>query len=232
MVNIKRARNIKPMKPNAWTRLHWPLLLLMGAAASSLIWPISGGWLSRLAIGWDVGVGLYLLESVVRIARKPSIDHIRARAAALDEAGPAILPLALTAAVASIVVVTGEAGRIAAGGGATGLAAVLALVTVALSWIFVHVIFAFHYAHIFYAATSHDTDRGGLIFPGDDAEPDYWDFLHFSLIIGVAAQTADVQISDRGLRRTATVHSVTSFVFNTVIVALTVNLAVALLGTG
>lgn len=218
------------MKPTAWTRLHWPLLLLIAVAGSSLLWPDDGGWLSRLALGWDAGVGLFLVESAIRLKRGKSSDDIRARAAAIDDAGPAVLPLALIAAVASIAVVIGEAVRVASGGGSTGTAAVLALVTVALSWTFVHVIFAFHYAHIFYASGTDGGDRGGLIFPGDDAEPDYWDFLHFSLIIGVAAQTADVQISDRGLRRISTVHSVTAFVFNTVIVALAVNLAVGLLG--
>ncbi len=219
------------MKPAAWFRLHWPLLLLMAIAASSLLWPVSGGWLSRLAMGWDVGVGLYLLESAMRLSRSKTVFDIRDRAAAIDEAGPAVLPLALTAAVASIAVVIGEAVRVASEGGSTGTAAVLALVTVALSWTFVHVIFAFHYAHLFYAPAARGADRGGLIFPGD-GDPDYWDFLHFSLIIGVAAQTADVQISDKGLRRTSTVHSVTAFVFNTVVVALTVNLAVGLLGGG
>lgn len=220
------------MKLTAWTRLHWPLLLLIVIAASSVLWPVTGGWLSRLAVGWDVGVGLYLLESAIRLGRGKTTADIRARAAAIDEAGPAVLPLALIAAIASIAIVIGEAVRVASDGGSTGTAAVLALVTVALSWTFVHVIFAFHYAHIFYATGPKDEDRGGLIFPGDDAEPDYWDFLHFSLIIGVAAQTADVQISDKGLRRTSTVHSVTAFVFNTVVVALTVNLAVGLLGSG
>lgn len=218
------------MNPTAWTRLHWPLLLLLVVAASSLLWPLTGGWLSRLAVGWDIGVGLYLLHSAMRLGRGRTVTDIRARAAAIDEAGPAVLPLALIAAVASIAVVIGEAVRVAAGGGSTGTAAVLALVTVALSWTFVHVIFAFHYAHIFYAPDAQNKDRGGLIFPGSEAEPDYWDFLHFALIIGVAAQTADVQISDKSLRRTSTVHSVTAFVFNTVIVALTVNLAVGLLG--
>lgn len=205
-----------------WFRLHWPLGLMILIAASAVLWPLPGGWLSRLALGWDVGVGLFLIESVVRVRRNRSTDAIRARAAALDEAGPAILPLALLAAAASVVVVVGEAAQ---GGGGP---AVLALVTVALSWLFVHVMFAFHYAHVFYSAGTKG-DRGGLLFPGDDAAPDYWDFLHFSLIIGVAAQTADVQIADRGLRRTSTVHSVTAFVFNTVVVALAVNLAIGLL---
>jgi uncharacterized membrane protein len=219
-------------------RLHWPLLLVVLVAASSLLWPIGGGWLSRLALGWDVGVGLFLIESVFKVMRARSTDDIRKRAAALDEAGVAVLPLALFAALASIAVVVGEAVRVAGDAGQDG-AAVLALVTVALSWTFVHAIFAFHYAHEFYAPAEPDSapgkgkgqDRGGLIFPGGE-DPDYWDFVHFSTIIGVAQQTADIQISDRALRRTATVHSVTAFLFNTVIVALTVNMAVSLLGGG
>jgi len=210
-----------------WFRLHWPLGLLILIAASGALWPVSGGWLSRVALAWDIGVGLFLLESAVKVLRTRSADAIRKRASALDEAGPAILPLALIAAVASVVVVVGEAAQTQGGGGGP---AVLALVTVALSWLFVHVIFAFHYAHVFYSAGAQGKDRGGLLFPGDDPEPDYWDFLHFSLIIGVASQTADVQITDRGMRRTSTVHSLTAFVFNTVVVALTVNMAVGLLG--
>ena len=201
-----------------WVRLHWPLVGLLLIAVSSVAWPMPGGWLSRLALGWDVGVALFLIECAVKAGRTRSVDDIRQRSAALDEAGPAVLPLALLAGVASIVVVIGEAMQ------ATGGRAILALVTVALSWLFVHVMFAFHYAHEFYSAGEKGKDRGGLMFPGGE-DPDYWDFLHFSLIIGVASQTADIEISDKGLRRTSTVHSLTAFVFNTVVVALTVNMA-------
>ena len=215
----------------AWLRLHWPLLLVLAVAGSSLAWPIGGGWLTRLALGWDVGVGLFLIETVWKLTRARSADDIRQRAAALDEAGGAVLPLALFAALASIAVVVGEAVRVAGDGEKAGGAAILALATVALSWTFVYLIFAFHYAHAFYAPAANGEDRGGLLFPGGEA-PDYWDFLHFSLIIGVAQQTADIQITDRTLRRTTTVHSLTAFLFNTVIVALTVNLAVGLLGGG
>ena len=206
-----------------WLRLHWPLAVLILIAASGVLWPVSGGWLSRIALAWDIGVGLFLIESAVKVIRTRSADAIRKRASALDEAGPAVLPLALIAAVASVGVVVGEAAQ------GDGGSAVLALTTVVLSWLFVHVIFGFHYAHVFYSAGDKG-DRGGLLFPGDDPEPDYWDFLHFSLIIGVASQTADVQITDRGIRRTSTVHSLAAFVFNTVVVALTVNMAVGLLG--
>ena len=206
-----------------WFRLHWPLALLILIAASGVLWPVAGGWPSRVALAWDIGVGLFLIESAVKVIRTRSVDAIRQRASALDAAGPAILPLALIAAVGSVGVVVGEA---TTGGDGPAL---LALVTVALSWLFVHVIFAFHYAHVFYSAGGKGGDQGGLLFPGDDPEPDYQDFLHFSLIIGVAAQTADVQITGRGMRRTSTLHSLTAFVFNTVVLALTVNMAVGLL---
>ena len=209
-------------------RLHWPLGLLALIAASSVFWSFGGGWLSRLALGWDAGVAVFLIGTLVLVVRNNVPEGIRTRAAALDEAGPAILPLALIAAAASVIGVVGEAAR-AHGGSGAAPEAILALITVALSWLFVHVIFALHYAHAFYSAGEDGKDRGGLLFPGDDA-PDYWDFLHFALIIGVASQTADVQIADKGLRQLSTVHSVTAFVFNTVILALAINLAVGMLG--
>jgi uncharacterized membrane protein len=227
------------MKALSYLRLHGPLALALLIAASSVAWPLGGGWLSRLALGWDVGVSLFLAESALKLVRARSTDDIRRRAAILDEAGVAVLPLALLAALASVAVVVGEAVRAAEDQSEVGGAAGMALATVALSWTFVHLIFAFHYAHEFYAPAvaggahgrAKSRDRGGLIFPGGE-DPDYWDFVHFSLIIGVAQQTADIQISNRALRRTATVHSVMAFVFNTVVVALTVNMAVNLLGGG
>lgn len=211
----------------AMLRLHWPLGAMLLIAASSAVWPYGGGLLSRLALGWDAGVAVFLAGTLMHVWRRSAPDQIRARAAALDEAGPAILPLALVAAAASVVVVVGEAAK--ASGLGPGPEAAIALLTVGLSWTFVHVIFALHYAHRFYSADDKGEDRGGLLFPGD-AAPDYWDFLHFALVIGVASQTADVQIADKGLRRLSTLHSLTAFVFNTVILALAVNLALGLLG--
>jgi hypothetical protein len=121
-------------------------------------------------------------------------------------------------------------GMVASDGKPTVGQAVFSVCTVGLSWLYVHIIFALHYAHGFYAPRDDGKgDQGGLIFPGEE-DADYWDFLHFALIIGVACQTADVQISDRGVRRLSSVHSLTAFVFNTVIVALAVNLAVGALG--
>ena len=123
--------------------------------------------------------------------------------------------------------VIGEAMR---GGASPIVSGLLSLLTVALSWTFIQLIFALHYAHGYYAPANDARSRsGGLIFPGED-EPDYWDFLHFALIIGVANQTADIQIADRRMRRVSNFQSLIAFAFNTVILALGVNLAAGLLG--
>ena len=109
-----------------------------------------------------------------------------------------------------------------------GACSVLAFATVAGSWLFVQVMFALHYAHEFFAEDEEEqSHRAGLLFPGDEP-PDYWDFLHFSIIIGVASQTADIQITSKTLRRLGTAHSLTAFGFNTVVLALTINLLASL----
>jgi uncharacterized membrane protein len=106
---------------------------------------------------------------------------------------------------------------------------VLAFVSVVASWMMVQMIFALHYAHEYYGVDEDDgaRDSRGLEFPGIE-EPDYWDFLYFAIVIGVACATADVNISSKGLRQLGTVHSLIAFAFNTVIVALTINLTAGL----
>jgi uncharacterized membrane protein len=87
----------------------------------------------------------------------------------------------------------------------------------------VHTTFALHYAHEFYRGAK----PGGLQFPSGDRQEnaDYWDFVYFSFVIGMTAQVSDVGITDRIIRRTVTAHGIISFVFNTALVALMVNIA-------
>jgi uncharacterized membrane protein len=146
-----------------------------------------------------------------------------------DEGGTAILVLTVVATIASLAAVAAELRGIKGGDDwVAGVRVALAFFTVALSWVFVHLIFALHYAHEFYApARKGHGLRGGLEFPGDKT-PDYWDFVHFSMIIGVAAQTADIVIVSKTLRRLGTAHSLTAFGFNTVVLALTINLLASL----
>ena len=209
-------------------RLHSALLLgLVVVVAGVLLSPARWDWPLQIAAGWDAGVLAFLILTLVRIRRTRSIDAMRARAARMDQAGAAVLPLSLLAAGASVAVVVVEAAGRSIHPSVS--AALFSMSTIAVSWLFVQVIFALHYAHEFYAPSEADrSDRGGLMFPGDEL-PDYWDFLHFALVIGVAAQTADIQISGKRQRQIATLHSLMAFLFNTVIVALAVNLAVNLI---
>lgn len=104
---------------------------------------------------------------------------------------------------------------------------VLAALTVISSWLLVHSIMAVHYAHIFYrlsARTEAHTHGVGLDFP-EEKHPDFLDFAYFSFVIGMTCQTSDVQITSRRIRRTALLHGVLTFAFNTVILALSINIA-------
>jgi uncharacterized membrane protein len=208
-------------------RLHAALWLgLVVLIAVVALTPGDWDWPTRIAAGWGAGALAFLVLTFARLFRSRSVEAIRKRAAEMDQAGGAVLPLSLLAAAASVFIIVMEA----AGGKPSAASAFFSLGVIALSWLFVHVIFTLHYAHEFYAPKHKGKgDRQGLIFPGEN-DADYWDFLHFALIIGVANQTADIQISSQKLRRIATLHSLVAFLFNTVILALAVNMAVSLLG--
>jgi uncharacterized membrane protein len=179
-------------------------------------------------IGWDALCLSYVIGTLRSMARS-SPDAIRARAARDDSGRAVILSLVLIAAIAAVGAVAIELSLAKSVHGLERAVRVaLAFATVAASWFMVHMIFAVHYAHGFYdRAANRKSDAGGLKFPGDE-EPDYWDFLHFAVIIGVAAQTADVAITAKRLRRLNTVHALFAFTFNTIVVALTINLLAGL----
>jgi uncharacterized membrane protein len=107
----------------------------------------------------------------------------------------------------------------------------LTLLTVVSSWTLVHMVFGLRYAHAFYGDSEvpgvHQ-HAGGLIFPGD-RPPDYFDFAYFSFVIGMTCQVSDVQITSRRMRRLTLIHSVLSFGFNTIILALLINTVSGLL---
>ena len=104
----------------------------------------------------------------------------------------------------------------------------LVAVTQVLSWLTTQVVFAMRYAHEYYEDAGDGTLARGLVFPEENT-PDYWDFLYFSLVLGMTFQVSDVQITRRSLRRVAAAHGLLGFLFNTVILALSVNLAAGLL---
>ena len=188
-------------------------------------------WSTQSILAWDAGC-LFFIVSMIHLLAPQDPKAMQAHAVSQDEGQGVILALVLFAAVASIVAVALEL-SIAKNlhGFAKTLRISLAFATVATSWFLVQLIFAIHYAHEFYAPDVWDKVPGpidqGLKFPGDEL-PDFWDFVHFAVVIGLACQTADIEFTSKTLRRIGTVHGVIAFTFNTVILALGINLMAGL----
>jgi len=184
----------------------------------------------RIALAWmSAAVAFLALTAVVLAGGTP--ERLRERARVQDSSRWVILSILVAVALASLMAAAlllqkqqGEAT------GAIALRIVLAAGVVFTSWTLTHVVFALHYAHTFYGdgPSPGPDDAGGLQFPGDQP-PDFWDFVYFSMVIGMTCQVSDVQITEKRLRRLATLHGVLSFFFNTVILALTINLIVGAL---
>jgi uncharacterized membrane protein len=178
---------------------------------------------TRMLVGWDVGVAVYLAFAVAAMARADTA-RIRRRAALLDEDRVVFLVLTAGAAVASLGAIVAELGVKETAREPAHLT--LAVVTIALSWAFIHTIFALHYAHEYYIENRYKD--GGLAFPGKE-QPDYWDFVYFSVVIGMTSQVSDVAVTAKAIRRTVTWHGVVSFFFNVALLALTINVAASAL---
>ena len=180
--------------------------------------PTSLRLVTRLVVGWDTFAAVYLVLVYIMMFRC-GLAYIKRNAVLQDDGRFLILLMTALGAFASLAAIIFELG--ASQRSAGGLT--LATVTIVLSWAAVHTAFSLHYAHEFYRGAK----PGGLQFPSGDQhiDADYWDFVYFSFVIGMTAQVSDVGITDKIIRRTATVHGIISFVFNTALLALMVNIA-------
>jgi uncharacterized membrane protein len=204
------------------TRPRLFISIAVGLAVMAVLFALSE-WraATKLLVGWDAGVGLYLILAFTLMARS-DVHRLKRRAANQDEGNLGILFLTVAAAIASLGAIFAELGT-AAGQTRQPSQLILATATVVISWAFIHSIFALHYAHEFYGE-GRDRQIGGMSFPDDEA-PDYWDFTYFAFTIGMCAQVSDVTVSSKSIRRTVLTHSVISFLFNAALLALTVNIA-------
>jgi uncharacterized membrane protein len=191
--------------------------ILIGIVAFAVL-PNSLRPVTRALLGWDIFIAAYLLL-VYTMMFRCGLARIKRNAVLQDDGRFLILLVVAFGAFASIAAIVFELGA----SQHSVPALTLATVTIALSWAAVHTIFALHYAHEFYRGAK----PGGLQFPSGDQHEnaDYWDFVYFSFVIGMTAQVSDVGITDKTIRRTATVHGIISFIYNTALVALMVNIA-------
>ena len=181
---------------------------------------------TRSLIAWNSAALLYFALALEMMARS-NLTHMRSRARSQDEGRYTVLALVIMSSVVTLFATAVELSAAKDVHGALKAGHVgLACLTVFSTWFVNQTMFALHYAHDYYSG---DEKRcHGLSFPGDD-KPDYFDFLYASAIIGTSGQTADVTFDTSPVRRLALVHSVLSFFFNTIVLALTINIAAGLL---
>lgn len=177
-----------------------------------------------LVLGFDIGAAAFAL-SAYPLWRTSAPAAMRAHAAR-DDGGRALLLAVAALILLAILVALGGmmAGRARLGAGDLALV----VTTLVLAWFFANLVYAFHYAHLYYDRTETAADRGGLTFPGNTL-PVFSDFCYFSFVLGMTFQVSDVTIASSGLRRTATVHALLAFFFNLGVLALTINVLAGVL---
>lgn len=196
---------------------------LSGMAAAALL-PQALPPSQRAVLAWNAAIWLYLLLIWVDMAR---LDHGRLRQRAVDHADGArvVLVIAVVTSIACLAAVVTELATARAANETHGLRHVaLALVTLVGSWLLVPTEFALAYASRYYAGGGQGIDFPGLARQRS-AEPNYVDFMYFSITIAATSQTSDVAVTTRGMRALVLVHAVLSFAFNALVLALAINLA-------
>ena len=209
-------------------RIRLVSAVLFGVALYLILpsdWPNSAT--TRILLCWNAAVALYLLMALW-VMTMSTHDNMRQRAYEQDEGQKTILLLSNGAVLASLVAIVAELSTIKSLSGNEKLLHIgLTGATVASSWVFMHLMFAMHYAHDYYLSGRHGHEPG-LAFPQEPA-PDYWDFLYFSCVIGTSGQTADVSFTSKAMRRTGLVHCLLAYFYNTTVLALTINIAASLM---
>jgi uncharacterized membrane protein len=192
------------------------LLFIAGVAAGvSLL-----NWRHGLMAGFDLAAFVFLV-SLMPVFLKSDAQSIRILSARND-ANRAVL-LGITAAVLMVILVTVAAelaDQKAAGG---GWSKALVIATLALAWLFSNIVYALHYAHLYYSKDAKSGgDIGGIDFPGTP-EPDYSDFVYFSFTLGMTFQTSDSNLTNGSMRSVVVFHCFAGFVYNIGVLAFTIN---------
>lgn len=225
-MQVKKSNN----SHNAFERLHAIHKIIICLAVAVVVYYISGGknisMLSHFMIGWDTfSLCMIIMTWITFKITTPT--EIRRQAGDQDSSRLVIFIIILISTFASFLAVLIL--LIAKNKQNDSLDIGIAIAGMLFSWFLVHTIFAMRYAHIYYGdhKTMPDTHAGGLDFPGDE-NPGYPDFAYFSFVLGMTFQVSDVQVTSKRFRKLALLHGVLSFGFNTVIVALTINVMAGL----
>jgi len=189
-------------------------LLIGGLAAGLTRLPPA----AALLTAFDLAAAIFLLSCLPLFNDKP--EEMR-RAARENDANRIVL--LIVSVILSLVILVTVASELAVIKQEPTWKAALVIATLALAWGFANMVYALHYAHLFYSGTDGGEDLAGLDFPGQRQEPDYSDFVYFSFTLGIALQTSDVCITSPHIRRIVIGHCIAAFIYNLGVLALAVN---------
>lgn len=188
-----------------------------------LLLPVHMELLTRLMVGWDI-YSLSVLGLIGVSFFSMKADQLRILARKQDSSRAVVFIIVTIACLTSLAAVLDLLNNKKGWQLNHGVETAIYLSGVLLSWMLMHTTFTIKYAHIYYGDHPADPNQeaGGLVIPGD-IRPDYMDFAYFSFVIGMTFQVSDINITSGHIRRLALLHGLLSFLFNTVILALTIN---------
>ena len=218
--SYRPAKTRHPLSPQRATG-RFSLSVAVGALAVLLV-PGAPAWQLRAMVGWDAAA-LTLLGLCWQLLYRSDAQTTELRAGDQDPGGFAVFVVAVVASLFSLFASTLVL-RLMQGQTCGSFWLVLALVSVALSWLVTHTAYTLRYAHQYYTGDA----NGGLSFPGTETPCDM-DFAYYAFTVGMCFQVSDVQITAPNIRRTTLGHALLSFVFNTTILALSLNVMFQLL---
>jgi len=206
------------------------LLICFGVGLISFLalLPVKMEGATRTMISWDI-FSLCMITIYLAIFSAVCPKQLRVLASREDASRPVVFLILMISTVGSLggvlLLLRNQKGWLLN----AGVETTIYILGVVCSWVLLHLMFTSRYAHLYYG--DHETRKnemaGGLDIPNEKC-PDYVDFAYFSFVIGMTFQVSDIQITSRKMRRVALLHGLLSFIFNTVIVALSINVVVNL----
>lgn len=211
-------------------RRHVALALAVGLISACILLLNSVTLMTTSVLAFDLGALSYLMVIFILIRKTKesalvaSMEHLKA-----DNSGHKILLFALLASLMAIISIIGDLGLSASmQSWEKGAHIVLCLFTILLAWLFIHTMFALHYAKMYYKHLA-KTGESIFLFPDSKPAPSYLDFIYFAYIIGTSAQTADISYAHREARKVGLMHGTLAFFFNVAVLSLLINIVSGLL---
>ena len=218
-------KNILESRPRFILSLLFTFLVMFSLSFIQI--PILLSNLEKLLIAYNIFQWSYLFN-LLSLMFKTSHQKIQERAKNQDESANFVLGLSSIASFLTLIAIAFELSSAReAHGLSKSVHLILPAITLLGVWALLPTMYAIHYAHIYFLTK--DSEKLPMRFPDNPEKPDYFDFLYFSINIAVASQTADVTINSSKIRRLIILQSILSFLFNTSVLALGINVAASLL---